>query len=145
MRDRLIELLCGVECAGSDRRDGGCGYRESAKCKRIEKLDLCMIVCIADNLLAGGVIAPLCKVGDTVWFELYGQIESAVIYHCKYESSRRGFFLSGAYAKDTRGIELSFDQNSLGKAVFLTKEEAERTLKGCRESEREKEADKSWT
>ena len=62
MRDRLIELLCGVECAGSDRREGGCGYRDSAKCNRIEKLDHCMIACIADHLLASGVIVLPCKI-----------------------------------------------------------------------------------
>jgi hypothetical protein len=69
-------------------------------------------------------------VGDTVWFELYGQIESAVIYHCTYELSRKGCFLSGAYAKDTKDLELSFNENSIGKAVFLTREEAEQALKG---------------
>lgn len=85
---------------------------------------------VADYLLDSGVIVPPCKVGDTVWFELYGQIESAVIYHCTYESSHRGLLLSGAYAKDTRGLELTFNQNSLGKGVFLTREEAEQALKG---------------
>ena len=84
---------------------------------------------IADRILANGVIVPPCKVGDTVWFELYGQIESAIIYHCTYELTRKGCLLSGAYAKDTRGIELSFNANSIWKAVFLTREEAERALK----------------
>ena len=130
MRDRLISLLCGVECAGSDRREGGCGYRDSAKCNRIEKLDHCMVACIADHLLANSDIVLPCKVGDTVWFELHGQIEAAVIYHCTYESTHRGFILLSVYAKDTRGIELIFNQNSLGKGVFLTREEAERALKG---------------
>lgn len=59
---------------------------------------------LADRFLANGGILPLCKVGDTVWFELYGQIESAVIYHCTYELSRKGCLLSGAYEKDTRGL-----------------------------------------
>lgn len=85
---------------------------------------------VADYLLDSGVIVPPCKVGDTVWFELYGQTESAVIYHCTYELSHRGCLLSGAYAKDTRGLELSFNANSIGKTVFLTREEAEQAMKG---------------
>lgn len=85
---------------------------------------------LAHHLLANGAILPPCKVGDTVWFELYGQIESAVVYHCTCELSRRGCVISGAYAKDTRGLELSFDGNSIGKTVFLTREEAEQALNG---------------
>ena len=130
MRDRLIRLLCGVKCEGADRREGGCQRRVDDECTNINKLDMCMIGTIADHLIANGVIVPLCKVGDTVWFELYGRIEAAVVYHCTYESSHRGFLLSGAYAKDTRGLELTFNQNSLGKGVFLTCEEAEQALKG---------------
>ena len=114
MRDRLIELL--KETFEYTR--GVCiDFDEAAEIN-------------ADHLLANGVIVPPCKVGDTVWFELHGQIEAAVVYHCTYESTHRGLYLSGAYAKDTRGIELSFNQNSLGKGVFLTREEAEQELKG---------------
>ena len=58
MRDRLIEFLCAVACKGDDRREGGCGFRQNDRCNRIEKLDMCMIECIADHLLANGVIVP---------------------------------------------------------------------------------------
>ena len=123
MREKLIELiaegreLCEqIPCEGCTR-----------SCKGLND---CIAKVQADHLLKNGVIVPPCKVGDTVWFELYGQIESAVIYHCTYELSHRGCLLSGAYAKDTRGLELSFNANSIGKAVFLTREEAEQALKG---------------
>ena len=106
MRDRLIALL----------QESSVGVKESEW--------------LADSLLLDGVIVPPCKVGDAVWFELYGQIESATIYHCTYESSHKGLFLSDSYAKDTRGLELSFCGNSIGKTVFLTREEAEQALKG---------------
>lgn len=129
MRDRLKKMLCGVECEGEETF-GNCPQRRDGQCRTVQKLEMCQIVAITDHLLANGVIVPPCKVGDTVWFELHGQIESAVIYHCTYELSHRGCFLSGAYAKDTRGLELSFNANSIGKAVFLTREEAERALKG---------------
>lgn len=110
MRDRLIELI--------------------DECRSIEGVSMELVEKQADYLLANGVIVPPCKVGDAVWFELNGQIESAVIYHCTYALSNRGGVLSVAYAKDTRGLELSFNANSIGKAVFLTSEEAEQALKG---------------
>lgn len=110
MRKRLIDLL--------------------GECRHLDGIGEELIAKQADHLLINGVIVPPCKVGDIVWFELYGQIEAAVIYHCTYESSHRGFLLSSVYAKDTRGLELTFNQNSLGKGVFLTREEAERALKG---------------
>ena len=119
MRDRLIELILKCE----KENDVLACYTERPRSIQAAEI-------IADHLIANGVIVPPCKVGDTVWFELYGQIESAVIYHCTYESSHMGFLLSGAYAKDTMGLELTFSQNSLGKGVFLTREEAEQALKG---------------
>ena len=124
MRDRLIELLKQKVCPGP------CFVCEYYDAELKRPREYCAAESKADHLLANGVVVPPCKVGATVWFELYGQIEAAVIYHCTYESSHRGFFLSGAYAKDTRGLELSFVQNSLGKTVFLSREEAEQTLKG---------------
>lgn len=123
MRDRLISLLCGVECAGSDRREGGCGYRDSAKCNRIEKLDYCMIACIADHLLANGVIVPPCKVGDKVHF--IGHVSDSI----------PDFIYDDTITKIgviTRGIiqEKGIDFADIGKTVFLTREEAEQALKG---------------
>ena len=123
MRDRLIELVSKAREKCNLTSCCDCGYRDS------EPLTNCYSYLIADHLLENGVIVPPCKVGDTVWFELYGQIESAVIYHCTYELSRKGCLLTGAYAKDTRGIELGFDENLIGKTVFLTCEEAEQELK----------------
>lgn len=125
MREKLIELiaegreLCEqIPCEGCTR-----------SCKGLND---CIAKVQADHLLVNGVIVPPVKVGDEVWFELYGQIEPAVVYHCTYELSRRGCLLSGAYAKDARGMELTFEANSIGKGVFLSREEAEQALKGER-------------
>ena len=122
MREKLIELiaegreLCEqIPCEGCTR-----------SCKGLND---CIAKVQADRLLVNGVIVPPVKVGDEVWFELYGQIEPAVVYHCTYELSRRGCLLSGAYAKDARGMELTFEANSIGKGVFLSREEAEQALK----------------
>lgn len=124
MRDRFVELVSKAREKCNLTSCCDCEYRDS------ETLTNCYSYLIADYIVENGGIAPRCKVGDTVWFELYGQIESAVIYHCTCELSRKGCFLSGAYAKDTRGLELSFNENSIGKTVFLTREETEQALKG---------------
>lgn len=124
MCDRLIELI--------KQADDKCGHTSCGECGRFGTEDDCLIGLIADYLIENGVIVPPVKVGDEVWFELYGQIEPAVVYHCTYELSRRGCLLSGAYAKDARGMELTFEANSIGKGVFLSREEAEQALKGER-------------
>lgn len=133
MGDRLIELLCGVECAGSDRREGGCGYRDSAKCNRIEKLDYCMIACIADHLLANGVIVPPCKVGDTVYkIEGDGIIRElkAISCSCLVSDSVRSMTI---HCSNYREAVISFTWSDFGKTVFLTREDAEQALKGGEE------------
>lgn len=85
---------------------------------------------IADHLIANGVIVPPCKVGDTVWYELYGQIESAVVYSCVGNLTGGGLKITDANAKSADGVEVDFNGKCLGKNVFLTREEAEQALKG---------------
>ena len=131
MRERLIRLLCCVECAGSDRREGGCGYRDSAKCNRIEKLDHCMIACIAENLLANGVIVPPCKVDDIVYMVTPG----GKIHEKKVLGSasvvglnlRDEIWMKHSFTCESA---LVFNEDDIGKTVFRTHKEAERALKG---------------
>lgn len=85
---------------------------------------------IVNNLIEGGAIVPPCKVGDTIWFELYGEVENAVIYSCDISLNSRGFWISDVRAKNTHGMEAYFNGKSIGKTIFLTREEAERALKG---------------
>ena len=101
MRDRFIELLCDIECNGEDWNNGGCALRKNERCIKIDNLDMCMIGCIADNLLANGVIVPPCKVGDKVYhiakcddfhaeldgtlYDSLGGIGSATGYYCPCE------------------------------------------------------------
>jgi hypothetical protein len=66
---------------------------------------------LADYLLAHGVIAMPCKVGDVVY-----QTDGCRIY----ESTVREIIY------DTDGI--AFDETAIGKSVFLTREEAEAEL-----------------
>lgn len=114
MRDRLIELLLQTETFTSD-------YSEQARQQAEYK---------TDYLLANGVIVPPCKVGDTIWYELDGEIKSAVIYSCAGVLERRGFIITDAYAKSSDGLEVAFNGKCFGKSIFLTREEAEAALKG---------------
>lgn len=125
MRDRLIELLCEIKCKGEDFRNGGCALRKDERCIKIDNLDMCMIGCIADNLLANGVIVPTCKVGDMVYsivegidLVLVGEVYGYVVgrEHFVFRSTRKGYFA------------LDFTEIDIGKTVFLTREEAEKAL-----------------
>lgn len=112
MRERLIELLKNEQSR----------YSED----------------IADYLLANGVIVPPCKVGDTVWElckcvdGIYRIFPMTVNIVCPYDSVR--------WIKDEEpsvwNIYATHDYTKMyknfydfGRAVFLTREEAERALK----------------
>ena len=78
---------------------------------------------LAEHLLANGVIVPPCKVGGTVFF--VGHISGAI----------PNFIYDDTITKigvTTRGVmhERGVDFADFGKTVFLTREEAERALKG---------------
>lgn len=66
----------------------------------------------ADYLLENGVIVPPCKVDDTVY-----QIDAERVFASKVK----------AIVYDTDNI--AFDKRSIGKTVFLSREEAEKALK----------------
>jgi hypothetical protein len=128
MKNRLKALLCNVVCRGDDRREGGCGLRKDDRCDRIEKLDMCMIECITDHLLAEGVIVPPCKVGDKV-FVLSQGAGFSVVWNV-YESIVKAVHL------DKLGqlfVRVETDRENVGgyveiERVFLTREEAEKAL-----------------
>lgn len=106
MRDRLEELILNAE------RD----FANSGKpVLDIEKY-------VADHLLANGVIVPPCKVGETVWFIRNGKIIETKVDKIvlKYR---------GLYIKLDCNSMYETSCNSIGKTVFLTKEEAEKALR----------------
>ena len=73
---------------------------------------------LADYLLKHGVIVPPCKVGDTVYHVGVGKIfKSTIAKITRYRD--RTIYESSAIA---------FEDSAIGKAVFLTREEAEATL-----------------
>ena len=119
-RERLVELLRKVDQMRLMRQG----------------IDEC-----ADYLLSNGVIVPPCKVGDTVWINnKYGTIKSKVSNITLIEDNK--FLVKLHYDVrycydnhiETLGYVGYTEENfEIGKTVFLTKEEAEKALKGGEE------------
>lgn len=85
---------------------------------------------IAEHLLESGVIVPPCKVGDTVWY-----IEGG--YYRKTNLKAKPITVTEISQKEVKGkLQWAIIANgtrykftSIGKTVFLTREEAEKALK----------------
>ena len=103
MRDKLIELIESARYWGANTSEE-----------------------IADHLLAEGVIVPPCKVGDVVWWtdgctKFTHLVEVTRITYTK----EYGFDISGF----TRNLKHKiFNEEDIGKTVFLTKEQAQKAL-----------------
>ena len=104
MRDRLIKL---IKQAKKQTKNANCDIERN--------------MIFADYLLANGVIVPPVKAGDKI-FKINTQ-------YAKYVSEETVEPYGVAYKNILGGYALvPFDD--IGKSVFLTKEEAERALKG---------------
>ncbi len=96
---------------------------------------------IADHLLANGVIVPPCKAGDTLWVN-WGYCKSkeetrpVKVYALRFDTKKNNmricveanFEISSYGGSYTHYYNGTFAWNSVGKTVFLTKEEAEAAL-----------------
>ena len=117
MRDRLIVLV-----------------KESLM-KHIDKSCL-LAENIVDDLMANGVIVPPCKVGDTVYCFSHRPFNRSVISNEVYEAHvvrivTNHFGTSLVIQIHNRyGVTEVPQITDFGKTVFLTREEAERALKG---------------
>lgn len=81
---------------------------------------------IADYLLANGVIVPLCKVGDTVWFETYKKNATVCVGVQPHKVDR----IDVICVCDTKNlVETNIREWEFGQSVFLTKENAKQALK----------------
>lgn len=112
MRDRLIELLDIIIQPGEKTLGD-----------------------IADHLLANGVVVPPCKVGDVVYCEKNSKIYEGIVDGIHYTTRHEDFGICvyvEKYYKDPRriGKYLFFHFEDFNKTIFLTREEAERALKG---------------
>ena len=113
MRNRLIELL---RKADDVTEVNACDY------PTYEKAMQAFYTSIADCLLVNGVIVPPCAVGDTVWM---------VIDNRDFKRRMKDYCLSAEELPDLNIAEHNFNLlllSSIGKTVFLTKEEAEAKL-----------------
>lgn len=108
MRDRLVGLLKKADKNSSDKLITD--YEDAIQDN-------------ADYLIENGVIVLPCKVGETVWFirdekTIETKVEKIVLKN------------KGVYLKLGCNAMYETSCNSIGKTVFLTKEEAEQKLKG---------------
>lgn len=128
MHDRLVELIheSGILC----RR---CGEFSRSYCAEY----------ITKYLLENGVIVPPCKVGDTVWIR-WGftnqpkKIYPVKVYALRYDTKKNNmrlcveanFEITDYGGRFNHHYIGTFPWDSVGKTVFLTREEAEQALKG---------------
>lgn len=91
----------------------------------------CHAGALADYLVSNGVIVPPCKVGDTVYMvtpggrihekKVLGSASVVGLNLCDEIWMKHSFTCESA---------LVFNEDDIGKTVFLTSEEAEQALKG---------------
>lgn len=120
MKEKLIELLMSAENNAEEQGFFNC-HRSKGKAE-----------CIADYLLANGVIQLPCKVGDTVYFDAVGYHDSAEIDGIHIDENGIAF----SWAQYDIGVDITelwdegeFTIEEIGKTVFLSREEAEKALK----------------
>ena len=104
MRDRLIELI-----------------KQAKKKTKNANCDIGRNMIFADYLLENGVIVPPCKVGDMVYYIAFGKIYKGKCHAITQHINRLQIHL---YDYDGDNASIASDK------VFLTKEEAEKALKG---------------
>lgn len=123
MRDRLIELiaegreLCEqIPCEGCTR-----------SCKGLND---CVAKVQADHLLANGVIVPPCYVGQPVWKLRKWLHKDAEICTGKVSMLQQKADKSWKIRISVNSSVYDITPDEIGKTVFLTREEAERAVKG---------------
>ena len=86
---------------------------------------------IADDILAGGAIVPPCKVGDTVYVADCSA-RNEPLRECEVTEigQDRHYPYIVVEPKGFRGRRRAYPFRQIGKTVFLTREEAEKALKG---------------
>lgn len=121
-KNRLIKLLQAFDnetilCDACKRTDDNCD-----ECVREQR---------AEYLLANGVIVPPCKVGDTVFclsYDEYGiaPIDKGEVYAVSINEGTNWFSV-----RYISGLRYDHTWEDFGRTVFLTREEAEKALKGA--------------
>ena len=116
MRDRLIELISEVHK------------------KEFNREFMFIAEHIADYLLENGVVVPPCKVGDILYEtkpDFSGRLKQPLsLKVVGFEMINNMVFIEVEYETITSAGWYSVNVERLGKTVFLTREEAEKALKG---------------
>lgn len=112
MRERLIELL-------TDAEREHLNYEMANKFCPFDEYK-CHSEFIADHLLENGVVVLLCKIGDTVYQTDGIRIYELEVFDVSIHRNKPYY--------ETESID--FDDDAIGTSIFLTREEAERALKG---------------
>ena len=106
------------------------------KCNFEDKCELCPDEELADHLIENGVICPPCKEGDTVYYFSNRPFNLSVLPNTIYEAdvvrivtTRLGTSVVIQIHNDYGCTEIP-EISSFGKTVFLTKEAAEKALRG---------------
>ena len=122
MRERLIQLISNA--------DEECKHSKDCKsCSGYGKGSQCMNYHIADYLLENGVVVPPCKVGTRVYSIALGKVYEWDI--CSYTVDLEGIsFINLAFMEGNNLYSNTYSIEDIGKTVFLSREEAERALKG---------------
>lgn len=108
-RERLIEILKLGSCPSPYLCDENCKYANLERCYEERTADL---------LLEHGVIAPPCKVGDTIYQTDGVRIYTSTIYEITYTENKVIFVTENVV----------FDARAINNSIFLTREEAEQAL-----------------
>lgn len=83
---------------------------------------------LADYLIANGVIVQFPKVGKKIYIHQFDNKMQKVVVECKIIKQNNAEELFKVKLADGRRLTLLYQ--FVGKTVFLTKEDAERALKG---------------
>ena len=127
MKDRLTQLLLNIP----DRLVEIDGVKVGKKLHTAES--------VAEYLIKQGVIVPPLRVGDEVYFILEDEMVEDGIYitpaHKVTEVGSRGFWIS-CYDPPENDMGDFIGWDELGKTCFITREEAEKNLKGANDEQR---------
>lgn len=115
---------------------GKCSKAHSVLCAQYDKCQCCHHMKDAMQRLAyyedleeqGRLVVLPCKVGDTLFFVMNGEIYSGVVRYLHWKQSKIFDVHSEVLANTTPYASLGASFDDFGKTVFLTREDAEQAL-----------------
>jgi hypothetical protein len=124
MRDRLIGLIASKVC--SRYLKDTCLSKWSGSCGECECGRNFQIGDVADYLLDNGVIAPPCKVGDTLYYPSFGTDRVLLYKVISIKLNSKGLYVvcENCLSKS----QMTHRATQIGETIFLTEVEAERAL-----------------